>query len=255
MRSRARSNLSIKPSSFTNNKRPSLFAIIYKYLSVNSRLVTLLNPYISIIAIGLCFFPILLSWWKKLNEEKAFFFVAIYWLINGITNLPLCLGQSENSSLLNQITLFYNLLDTPLILLIFYFSASGKKKKMLFYLLICFTLFELAMVLWKGYNFDSSTIIAGTGDILALIYCIWGIAQYFQKIEHSNFETTMGFIYAGYLFVYGVFAIIFIFNYLNFRKETVDSNLFLYYLSIILATLLTSFGFWKHAKSKQALDY
>lgn len=220
---------------------------------MNSRLVTLLNPYISVIAIALCFFPVLLFWRKKLNTEKAYLFIAIYWLINGITNLPLGM-QTKNSALLDQITLFYNLLDTPLVLLVFYFAATGSKKQTLLYLLISFTVFELGMVIWKGYNFDSSTIVAGAGCMLALIYSIWGIAQFFQKIEHTSFETAMGFVYAGFIFEYGLFVIIYIFNYLNYKRETVESNLFIYYLSLISATLLTSFGLWRHGKRSEVVS-
>ena len=108
------------------------------------------------------------------------------------------------------------------------------------------------MVLWKGYNFDSSAIIIGAGGLLILIFSIRGVAEFFQKIEHSSFETTMGFIYAAFIFEYGLSIVIFISNYLNFKKETVDVNLFVYYLSVISATILTSFGLWRYARPRMA---
>jgi hypothetical protein len=193
-----------------------------------------------------------LLWIKKLNKEKAYTLIAIYWLLNGSTNLPEWLGQSGNASLLNGVTLFYNLLDTPLVFLIFYFSSSGGKKRILLYLIISFVIFECIMVLWKGYNFDSSAIIIGAGGLLILIFSIRGVAEFFQKIEHSSFETTMGFIYAAFIFEYGLSIVIFISNYLNFKKETVDVNLFVYYLSVISATILTSFGLWRYARPRMA---
>jgi len=195
---------------------------------------------------------LLLLFIKKLNKEKAYTLIAIYWLLNGSTNLPEWLGQSENVSLLNGITLLYNLLDTPLVLLVFYFSASGNKKRMLLFLTILFLIFECIMVLWKGYNFDSSVIIIGFGGLLILVFSIWGVTEFFQKIEHTSFETTMGFIYAAFIFEYALSIVIFISNYLNFKKETVDVNLFVYYLSVISATILTSFGLWRYARPTMA---
>ena len=219
---------------------------------MNARFITLLNPYISVIAIVLCFLPFLLLWWKKLNSKKAYLFIAIYWLLNGVVNLPIFIGQSDNTDLANQISLVYNLLDAPLVLLVFYFSAIGNKKRVLLYLLILFAVFELSIVAWKGHNWDSSTIIVGTGGLLILIYSVMGVAEYFQKIQHNSFETTMGLVYAAFIFDYGLSIITFFSNYLNFKKETVGENLFVYYLSVISATMLTSFGLWRYANAKLA---
>ncbi|MBS1597790.1 MAG: hypothetical protein JST75_06175 [Bacteroidetes bacterium] len=219
---------------------------------MNSRLITLLNPYVAAIAILFSFSPLLLLWIKKLSKEKAYTLIAIYWLLNGSTNLPEWMGQANNFSLLNEITLIYNLIDAPLVLLILYFSSSGFKKTMLLYLLISYIIFECIMIFWKGFNFDSSAIIIGVGGSIILIFSVWGVADFFQKIEHSSFETTMGFIYAAFIFEYSLSIVTFISNYLNFKKETVDVNLFVYYLSVISATLLTSFGLWRYARPKMA---
>ena len=85
----------------------------------------LLYPYISNLAIAFCFVPLLLLIWKKISREKAYLFVAIYWLANGLMNLPNWLGQAQNDKLQGQLTLLYNLLDAPLVLLVFFFSAAG----------------------------------------------------------------------------------------------------------------------------------
>jgi len=219
---------------------------------VNSRLITLLNPYIAAIAILFSFSPWLLILNKKLSKEKAYTLIAIYWLLNGSTNLPEWLGQANNLALLNDITLVYNLIDAPLVLLILYYSSTGTKKKLILYVLIMYVIFESMMIFWKGHNFDSSAVIIGVGGVIILVFSIWGVADFFQKIEHSSFETTMGFIYAAFIFEYSLSIVTFISNYLNFKKETVDVNLFVYYLSVISATILTSFGLWRYARPKMA---
>ena len=219
---------------------------------MNSRLITLLNPYVAAIAILFSFSPLLLLWIKKLSKEKAYTLIAIYWLLNGSTNLPEWMGQADNVSLINDITLVYNLIDAPFVLLILFFSSTGNKKRALLYLIIAYVIFETIMIVWKGHNFDSSAIIIGVGGLIILIFSVWGVADFFQKIEHTSFETTMGFIYAAFIFEYGLSIVTFISNYLNYKKETVDVNLFVYYLSVISATLLTSFGLWKYARPKIA---
>jgi len=152
----------------------------------------------------------------------------------------------KGEKLEENITLIDNILDTPLMILIFYFSSIGTRKSMLRWLLAVFIIFEAIMIFWKGHNYDSNTVIIGVGTILAFGFSLWRLAEYFQKMEHTELENTMVFINAAYVFYFGIFLIIWVFNYLNFRKETVSENLFLYYLSIILATMVTSIGFWRY---------
>ena len=212
-------------------------------------LYTMLNPYISVIAIVLCFIPLVLLWWKKLNRERVYILVGIYWCITGIINLPQFLPEIyQNPNVDRNITLFDNIVDTPLMLLIFYFSAKGTKKAALSYIIAAFVVFEVVMIMWKGNNFDSSTVIIGLGSLLTFGFGFWKLADYFQKIEHSAEENTLGFIYAGFVFYYGIFLIIWVFNYLNYKKETVPENEFIYYLSIILATIVTSIGLLRYSR-------
>jgi len=212
---------------------------------------TMLNPYISFVAIILCFIPFALLFWKRLNKEKVFLLICVYWSITGLINLPQYLPLAYKSEKLEEnITLIDNMLDTPLMILIFYFSSEGIRKNILRWCLVAFVIFEAIMVFWKGNNYDSNTVIIGVGAMLTFGYSLSLLAGYFQKMEHTDLENTMVFAYASYVFYFGIFLIIWVFNFLNFRKETVLENLFLYYLSIILATLVTSIGFWRyHAPS------
>jgi hypothetical protein len=207
----------------------------------------MLNPPLSMITVLMCFIPLVLLWWKKLGRVKAYLFIVIYWLANAIVNLPDFLGIQDDM-VQNKVILMYNLFDTPLALMIYYFSSTGLKKQILLYTLLFFILFEPLLVLWMGHNFNSSTIIIGAGGVVILLFSFNGLAEYFQKIEHTDLEKTMGFVYAGFIFDYGISIVTFVFSYLQHHKETVAANLFVYYLSLILALLLTSVGIWRHAK-------
>jgi hypothetical protein len=208
---------------------------------------------ISNLAIGLCFLPFVLLWFKKLLHVKAYLGIAIYWMCSGFVNLPHWMGQSQDHELQNRLTLLYNLLDGPLALLVFLFAFTGKKRRAVGYTLVLFILFELVMVAWKGYNFDSSTVIIGVDLLLVLIYSTSGVLQYLKEMEHTEFETSMVFIYAALLFDYGVFIIIYIFSYLRLFYSQTDSNdnFWLYYISLFLSVLLTCFGLWQYAPARK----
>ena len=209
-------------------------------------LLPVLNLLISIIAIGLCFVPMVLFWLKRLAPDRSYFLIALFWLINGITYTPEIFRWEWYRIVSNDITLVYNLLDTPLILLIFYCAF---RKAFFKYLLYAFILFEILMILWKGYNFDSNTPIIGLGSLISLILNIWGISVFFQKMQHSAFENVMAFVNAGFIFYYGLFTVIYIFNYINFSMVTLPYVTFINYLSITIATGLISYGYWRHAVS------
>jgi hypothetical protein len=214
-------------------------------------IIPYLNQMFSILAVTFCFVPLFLYWWKKLGPERSYLIVALFWTINGSTYTPEIFHWTWYNSITNQITLYYNLIDAPLIILFFYFFY---KKKFFLYLLVGFIFFEVLMIAWKGFNFDSNDIIIGVGSLICLILNIWGISLYLRNIEHSSFENVMVFINAGFIFYYGLFPVTFYFNYLQSSRVVLQANLpyvtFINYFSICMATGLISYGLWKFAIKK-----
>ena len=208
----------------------------------------MLNQLFSILTVAFCFIPLCLYWWKRLAPDKSYFIVVLFWTINGITYAPEIFHWTWYNSITNQITLYYNLIDAPLIILFFYFFY---KKKFFLYLLLSFIIFEVLMIAWKGFNFDSNNIIIGVGSLICLILNIWGINLYLKNIEHTANENVMVFLNAGFIFYYGLFAVAFYFNYLQSSKVVLLANLpyvtFINYFSICMATGLISYGLWKFA--------
>ncbi len=209
------------------------------------------------LAILLCFVPLLFLCWKKMRKDKAYWMVGIYWLANGLINLPNLniglFGQSGNNSLQEKMTCLYNLLDTPLVMLLFYHASSpGARKKRIFQSMFLFIALESLLVIWKGYNFHTCTLIIGGGLLLILIFTVNGLMEYMKQMEHTAFENSMVFVYAALLFAYGSFTIIYIFlhtqsgNLMNTR----DSFL-LYYVSLFLAAVITSMGLWSYGIRKR----
>lgn len=251
---RRNSNLRTKQRSYTYTKRFYFSLLIYKTLPVESELYSVLYSLLSNISILLCFVPIVFIWAKKLRHEKAYLFTAIYWMVNGLLNLPTLLGFSESPLLAHHLTLLYNLMDAPMVLLIFLFAAPTHRKKTVLYTLGSFILFESITVMLMGYNLRSSTIIIGVGTFLAITFSIIKVLEYLQKIEHSVFENTMVFVYASLLFDYGIFIVIYLFSYIEVVKSNARDNFFIYYVSLLLSTFLTCFGLWRFAgKTRQVV--
>jgi hypothetical protein len=206
----------------------------------------------STLAILLCFVPFFFLAWKKMRRDKAYWMVGIYWLANGLINLPNLniglFGHSGNVSWQDRLTVVYNLLDTPLVLLLFYHGTPARRRRRRILLsMLLFTALEIILVGWRGYNFTTGTMIIGTGLALILVFTITGLMEYMRQMEHTAFENSMVFVYAALLFAYGSFTIIYIFmhthsgNLINIR----DSFL-LYYISLFLAAVITSLGLWSY---------
>jgi hypothetical protein len=68
-------------------------------------------------------------------------------------------------------------------------------------------------------------------------------------MRHTSFENVLAFVNAGYIFYYGLFTVIYIFNYIIFSRATLPYVTFINYLSITIATGLISYGYWRYARS------
>ena len=199
-------------------------------------------------SVALCFIPYCLYRLRRLDPDKAYFIISLFWLINGIVYIPdIFLWSCYSDIISNWITISYNLVDAPLIILFFYFNF---KRKFFLYLFSSFILFEMIMIAWKGAYFESNDIIIGVGTLICLVLNIWSISRYFLKIEHTEKEDVLVFAYAGYIFYYGLFSVVYIFNYLHFSKVTLPYVMFINYSAICIATSLTIYGFWKNTETQ-----
>ena len=204
-------------------------------------------------AILLCFMPFLLLCWKKMRQENAWWVIAIYWLMNGLVNLPEAgLFQfSISRHWQERFTFSYNLAEAPLVLLAFAFATSGKPRRQLLLLIFLFVAWEAALIGWKGYNVSSRMLLIGTGLLLILAYSITGLIQYVKRMEHTRFENAMIFIYAAFLFDYGSFLIIYIFAHIHTSGISTGADSFLlYFISLLISAAVTTLGLWSYGIKK-----
>ena len=222
-----------------------------------------INPYhvkdqvyriVTILATIAYFVPVMIVVFKKLWKDMYFLYLGIYWLVgamaNTVTNIP---GISSRS--LELVTVLYNMIDIPFILwILWYTSFSSSLAKMLRYVILGYIIIEIILVLTLGVNYDAIKYIIGAGVLVVLITLIWEITIYLQRIEHSNREKAMLFIYAALLFEYGSYTIVYIFDYFIVPADVVD-KLLIYYISTLIAIVIASFGFLlKKTKKSLALQ-
>ncbi len=203
-----------------------------------------INQLLSILAVILSFLPLIICWWKRLASDKAYLIIALFWTINGILYVPEIFHWQWYNSVTDLITTYYNLIDAPLIFLVFYFAF---RKKIFLHLIFAFIAFEVMMITWKGFNFESDNFIIGLGSLICLILNIWAISKYFMKVEHTEVENSLVFVFAGFIFYYGLFAVVFQYNYLRTSGPQKPYVMLINYSAIILATGLISYGLLKYA--------
>ena len=208
----------------------------------------MLNALISNIAIIFCLAPFLMMLWKKLHYERTYTLVGLYWLITGLLNQYNWLSNAQNNHMQAQLMFVRNLIGIHFVLVIFLFRAEGSQKKTIFYTLLSFILFELVMMIWNGSDNASNIVVIGLGSLLVLIFSIAGLVGYLKNMEHSSFDNTLAFIYAAFLFAYGGTTMIYILNYLNVATTNDPDEFFLYYVGLLLSSLLTCYGLWQYAE-------
>jgi len=220
---------------------------------------SVLYAVVSNLAIILCFVPLLFLSLRKMRQVNTYWVIGIYWLFNGLINLPAVgLIQSAGSrGLLQRLNYCYTFTETPLVLLAFAFASTGRWRKQLLWVLVAFAAAETALIFFSGYNFTTCAIITGAGLLVILGYCIAGLWQYLSKMEHTRFENSMVFVYAALLFGYGSFLIIYIFAHfrsggIGMTYNETDSFL-LYYISLLLSASVTSTGLGSYGLRKKRI--
>jgi len=218
---------------------------------------SLLFDVVSSLAIVLCFVPFLFLGLKKMRQVNTYWVIGIYWLFNGVVNLPTAglVPSDAGRAMLQRINNFYTFTETPMVLLAFAFASSGRWRKQLIWVMLAFVVAESALLAWKGYTMTSRAWITGVGLVLVLGYSVAGLWQYLKKMEHSRFEDSMVFVYAALLFGYGSFLIIYIFAHYRTGPAAITYNeadsFLLYYISLLLSACVTCTGLGSYGLRKK----
>lgn len=201
------------------------------------------------LAIALCFVPFLFLGFKKVRRVNTYRILGIYWLLNGLVNLPMIRPIHEEGirNFFTRFSAWYDLADAPLMLVVFALASSGVWRKQLWLVLTGLIAGEAVLLLARGYTWAWPVIICA-GVLLVLVYSVIGLWQFFKQMEHNRFENSMAFIYAALIFAYGTYLIIFWLSYLpkSDNGYNLQDSYLMYYISLALAAALTSAGIWSY---------
>jgi hypothetical protein len=198
--------------------------------------------FIYIAAVVAYFTPLVIVSLKKAWGDPFFRLFAIYWSIGGIANL-LDVIPGVSRGLSYQVGIFYNMLDIPFIIGILYYTTSYTFiKRTAAAAIVLVVILSVIGIINTGIDYDSFKYSLAAGVATVLVIGTMEIIRYMQKVEHSTRQNAKMFIYAGLMFEYATFIVIYIFDYVVVTEDRKDSFI-IYYVSSVVALLIASCGF------------
>ena len=215
---------------------------------MQTAVVSGINQVMGTLAVIFSFLPLVLYWIKGLAEIKSYMVISIFWMINGIIYAPEIFHWAWYVPVDRQVTLFYNLADAPLIMLVFYYAFE---KKVFLFMILGFAIFEAFVIRITGFNMFSNDIIIGIGSLLCLSLNVWAMLKYFRQLNHTPAEKAYLFIFAGFIFYYGLcIDLIYMFKIFHFGPADRQYEDMINYTAMVIATGLISYAFCMFAPPK-----
>jgi hypothetical protein len=198
---------------------------------------------LSVLAIVAYFIPLLLIWITKRTQEKSFLLLSLYWSLNGVINLVDKLNVFP-SSFYQKLTLIYNMIDIPMVMGILWFTTNSKNvRKFASIVAPSLVVAQLVSFVYMGWVHESAKYVMAASLTSILVLLFWEISIYMQKLEHTATENAIVFMHVSWLFAYGTFVVIYIFEfYVKISGSEMD-NFLIYYISSLIAVAIASIGF------------
>jgi hypothetical protein len=198
---------------------------------------------LGIISTAVLFIPFLLIVVLKLFTHRSFLALSIYYLSSGIYNLIAQNVILAPVSVARSIGILNNLLDAPLMMFfLIFFSPSPLMKKRITAIILTFLAFEA--IILAGFGFNVKTVKIVLGPDIAIILTITS-AFFLRNVrlaivnQKSLGKATMIF---SVLLAYSIFSLVYIFYYLLKNQQYKEDAQLVYYLVILLSTILMSIG-------------
>lgn len=200
------------------------------------------------------FLPIFLIVILRLTRYRTFIVLMTYYLFVFIYTVFTQGYIHANTGVIRGWGISNNLLDAPLMLFcLTYFSGSVDLTKRIKGLILFVMLFELIVVLVKGFTITSITIIMAPNLAIILAFCIYFfIRQARITISHGK---SMGksLMIASLLFAYGCFTLIYLMYYV-FKTQHVADTFLIYFLVTTFSSLLMATGIIIESKRLRKLE-
>jgi hypothetical protein len=212
------------------------------------------NSILGLVALISLALPVVLMVVLRLAAYRTFPALLISILFAFTYNL-LSLGYvNVSAGVINNLNFWNNMLDAPLMLLfITYLSFTPEFAKKIRVGILVYIVFEIAVIAIAGYNTRAMTIILGPGLAAVFSLCLWCFIRHTKFTILHRKASGRAIISAALLFAYGCYFLIYLMYYV-LRTEYVADTYLIYFLSVILSSLLLSAGILAERKRVQKLN-
>jgi hypothetical protein len=216
--------------------------------------------FISTFALSL---PVLFILVTKLATYRSFPALFIYYISVVIYNM-----LTEGYIKAPADTVYYwglvnNLMDAPLMLyFLTYFSPSKRFKKRMQLIILGFLLWEAAILVFVGLNFDGITVIMAPGLPLVFGYCLFFFTRHVKHAIVHRKAAGKAMIVSSLLFAYGCYTIIYLMYYVfkahidannQVKPQYVEDTFLIYFIVTFFSSILISAGIIVERKRIQKL--
>jgi len=196
----------------------------------------------SVLTIVLSFVPTLIVLVKKLWRATPFQLFAIYWIMNGIIN-TIVLTPLFSKAALESIIVVYNALDVPVMAFALCQSTtSARLKKLMRIGFGAFIAYELFCLMRHGLHYEALKYSMGIGVVMLMVVIVWQIILFLQQMEYATREKALLYILGSLLFQYGMYLVVYVFDY--FVKDLPDQvdKFLIYYTASIISLVIANYG-------------
>lgn len=186
--------------------------------------------------------PIIFIFKLRLGNYRSFPALAVYFFLVFIYNLFTEGYLHANEDIIQYWGLANNFLDAPIMLtFLSYFSTSIKQTKRLRIITYTLIAFDIAIIIWKGFNIEAATIIMAPGLGTVLFYCLlFFIRQTKISILHQK-ALGKALIITSLLFAYGCYVLIYLIYYI-FKTPDIANTFLIYFIVTTLSSGLLCAG-------------
>lgn len=202
-----------------------------------------MNKLLPIVAIFSYFTPMIIFIVRNFWGMHAHLLFAIYFILNGLINLANYF-ELFDITINTNLALGFNVLDFPIVSVGIYMVAQSKWVRWLIKLSLPVYIGATLYSLYQ-YSFTPESLnkFIPYSITIVVILIIIEICHFFQKIEHTKYETSIVFILGAVFFHYASFILVYLFlNHFQDLASTKDTFT-IYYCSSIISMLFAVLGY------------
>ncbi len=199
------------------------------------------------------FSPIFFILIFRLGTYRSFPILLTYYALAFIYNLMTEGYIKTNFNVMHNFGIVHNFLDVPLMLIFLtYFSTSAKFTRQLKMMAILFIVFDIAVILLRGFNIAAITIVLGPGIFMVFSLCVYLFFHQSKITVMHRKATGKTLIAAALVFAYGSYGIIYTMFYLIKTPYKADTFL-VYFLVSTFSSIVLCTGIFFERKRIQRL--